>query len=484
MQYRGKIKIFFFLIFLFALLLFLNIYTSFAADLTWNTPFYQDASSQYVAAATWLSKGVAADSVITSIQVNISGLPASNRAAGDACVFISRPIVPYYYPATTGGFAETICNHFDRSGQSSGTASPWAWQATSSEIFVPAGSEITCGSTLWSSSGYFPSNFGNFSCTVSLADATGRTGTRVLRFPYIDQWTNTALPAQKLKGESAQSPWVGYKSSVDFPLKIKKAAFFVGFPYNVDSGVSMCLYWYKNGSYHKQECFNPSYQWRLAYTNYDGYSQFLDLNWDLAAGDEIFGGCTYFGASGSNSDCAIYAFAELPSDKRDFEGVFTSYGIIDPGQANNYCYDSFNRQSFTHPYFHSSPDPSDSSLKCMGLLRLYDPLEVTLISDKSQGYIGDTVQLTTQHKRGQNPQYKFWFSDGTNYQILKDWSSDGNFNAQIKNVGVNNYYGVHIKEENRVVYAGDFDAQNWVSVQGITSSDTTPPAAPTGIIIN
>lgn len=448
------------LLFLVIVLTLVSFNVSVAQDaVEWNSQYFRNADNS--ASVSWVSKPVSKDSVVTKISVSVKGFPMDNKPAGDVCLFIKRPEEPYYYEFMTGGFSELICNHVNRIAQGQQTSSSdWSWEA-SPNLFVPKGSEISCHSTLWPAILPFPESFGSFDCKVTLDSPAGKTVTRSLRFPYIDQFTKPV--SSSTESMSGQSPWVGYKSNNDFPLKVKNADFFVGFPHLIRAGLNFCVYWVKNGGVYQKKCI--PYQQQEANLNYDGYRQLLDINWDIPPGDELFAQCTYYGAAGSNSDCAAYVFVELPDDKKTYQGAFTSYDLIDVSKAHDYCYDSFNSESFTGSYF-----DTDASKKCMDLLRLYDPIEVTLSSDKSQGNIGEAIKLTAQNKRGLNPQYKFWYYDGTNYLMLRDWGAENSFTTTIKNQGVNQY-GVHIKDTGRD-YGSDYPdiwvvAQSWVSVQGI-----------------
>jgi hypothetical protein len=299
---------------------------------------------------------------------------------------------------------------------------------------------------------------------------------RSLRFPYIDQMTNPALPAgDRIYGESAQSPVLSYKSNADFPLKVKNAAFFVSFPPNMASRLDMCLWWLKNGGVYKSKCIDQ--QGKDAFSNYEGYGQLLDLDWDIPPGDELYGGCTYYGAEGSNGDCVAYAYVQLPDDKRTYQGVFTSYGLIDPNMAHVYCYDTFNAAWWT-----SNPAllgfATEVPERCMSRLRLYDPLEVTLLPNKTEGYVGGMVNLSADHKRGRNPEYKFWYNDSGILEPLGGWSANPNFTAQIQKQGINQYV-VWINETNRPVeqVAYDHDAENSTTVWGNPRlrADSNPP---------
>jgi hypothetical protein len=421
--------------------------------LVWKSKYYkkEDGTGQ----TDSISQPIDKDVVVSRINVRIKDFPIENKPHVDVCLYISWPNIPYWYPFMIGGFSEVICNHVIRYTNSS----DWFWEAEPN-LFVPKDSEILCGSTVWPSSGDLLVSFGNFSCEVALDDPSGMPGMRSLRFPYIDQATK---PITGDFGESGQSPRVGYKSNNDFPLKVKNAAFFVSFPMGgIESEMDMCIYWMKNDAIYQQKCIPR--QTKPINGNYEGYSDLLNINWVLPPGDKLFAQCTYYGENGSHGDCAAFVFVELPDDKKTYQGVFTNYGLIEPDIAYDYCYDPYNSLSFTHAY--PSYFSDNASKKCMDLLMLYDPLEVTLFSDKYQGFIGDAIQLTTQHKRGSSPQYKFWHYDGTDFVELRDWSAEDNLYTQIQEQGINQY-GVHIRDGDN----GDFDAQSWIQVAGYHRSD-------------
>jgi hypothetical protein len=320
--------------------------------LNFDSPFYRlNTSTPWNQANTkWETnqRPVNHDSVITKIEVkiNVDDLPQNIKPGGDVGVFIYKP--GFYPPG--GTFSQVIVK----------TGSfIWSGSEDLPNVFVPAGSIIYCGSSLWTMEGIFPETFGNFHCSVTIEDPSNKKVTKVLRIPYLDQLTNPALANPPTSGKS---PWVGYVSTTTFPLKVKSAALFINFPTFKRTEFDFCFYWIKRGNIYQSKCIPR--QVKEAYKKFEGYKGLFELNWDLPPGDKFYAQCAYYGDPGTNGDCAAFVYVELPENLKNLRGVFTSNGLINPEEARQYCNDPFNLQTFTHPMYKNNPQ------KCIELLRL------------------------------------------------------------------------------------------------------------------
>lgn len=309
------------------------------------------------------------DASIIEISLDVSNIPQG--AVFDSCVLMVRDTAPTYPFILDVG-----CWHVTRQA----TTAPWNFKIDlrDTPIFLPKDTALVCQTTVYGGSAAVNSQI-QHSCKVTYQDyIPGQPRYRALRFPYVDQVSNS-------DGTLAYS---SYQSSSVFPLKVQGLLLFQSFGgVNASASAKPCLRWLKPDRTMVNQVCLPDQTISPA-ADYDSAAAIMkNINWTLPVGDLLDATCLN---SRAGTDCAMYAIVEIPPSLISGpENVVRFYNNVPTQTSNDYC--NIYAPTFMHPYFCGGQASCSSQTKINNCIALFP--QATCLST-------NTCTATTGELRG------------------------------------------------------------------------------------
>lgn len=298
--------------------------------------------------STWSNlKSMGEDVVITGIQFEATNIPVGS--SGDVCFYIKRTQGPILKEVIAVG-SEIWCSHASRTGPSEDWKGNVDFSAT--PLFLPKNTYYTCGFSISNS----PNT--QYKCTFTYHKyQIGTPKYRSIRYSYVDRMSlsdGKVFPSY-------------YYSTPAFPIKVRGFSYFQSFGGSdqADTTNNICLRWVKEGGTPVNTICAPSTSINPK-VNSTNSIKIFPVNWDISMYDILTTTCDN---SRSNTDCAIWAFIQIPdSFGTQAESIVGNFGLIKQAYLDLYC--EKNVDVLNHYYFCGRPATCDNSTKIMNCKKL------------------------------------------------------------------------------------------------------------------